>query len=382
MSAIAEPAEVWDRFRQQMPVSRRWAYFDHAAVAPLSQPAQGAMMAWLADIADNGDVAWRSWADQVEQCRVLGARLLNASQDEIALVRNTTEGVSLIAEGFPWLAGDNVVVPACEFPTNLYPWLNLADRGVEVRLLAADGGRIDLDRLAERCDARTRIVALSWIGYATGWRVDLRSAAEIAHRHGGLLFVDAIQGLGAIPLDVAATSIDFCAADGHKWLLGPEGAGLLYVRREHLPRLRPLGVGWNSVRQAGHFDNSTYDLKPVAARYEGGSYPMACFIGLAASLRLLLELGTSAVADRIGRLTDVAMRRLEAAGASVIGPRRDAERGGIVAFELPGRGPMEVRRACLARGVALSCRGGRLRISPHAYNNEQDIDRLVESLSS
>ena len=270
-----------------MPVAERWAYFDHAAVAPLSVPAQAIATEWAQDFTANGDTGWPKWRDRLETTRKLCAQLIGAYPDEIALVHSTTEGVGLVAEGFSWQAGDNVVVPAGEFPTNLFPWMNLASRGVETRQVAAENERLDLDRLEDACDERTRIISVSWVGYATGWRNDLDAIAEIAHRRGALLFVDAIQGLGVFPLDVAKTPIDFLAADGHKWLLGPEGAGLLYVRREHLDRLRPLMIGWNSVKQSGNYTDTRLDLKETAGRYEGGTYNMLGHAALGASLEQL-----------------------------------------------------------------------------------------------
>jgi selenocysteine lyase/cysteine desulfurase len=365
-----------------MPVAERWAYLDHAAVAPLSRPAQAAIAEWLEDATANGDAHWIDWARRYQDSRVLWAQLLGAETDEVALVRNTTEGITVVAEGFRWQPGDNVVVPGGEFPSNLYPWMNLESRGVEVRVIVGQGDRIDLAALAAACDARTRIVAASWIGYATGWRTDVAALAEIAHRQGALLFLDAIQGLGVFPLDVRQTPIDFLAADGHKWILGPEGAGVLYIRREHLSRLRTFGVGWNSVVHAGQFQNTALALKPSAARYEGGTWPMAGFVGLAAGLELLLGFDREALARRVLDLTDLACERLRQAGAAIASDRTAAHASGIVAFELPDRDPLEVRRKCLERGVALSCRAGRLRISPHGYNHEGDLDRLVVALST
>ena len=277
-------ADPWAEFRRLMPIAERWAYFDHAAVAPLPAPARDALVRWATQSAEQGDTVWPEWNQRVEQTRKLAARLIGAGADEIALVRSTTEGISLVAEGFRWQPGDNVVTLDNEFPSNLYPWMNLAERGVETRRVPTDSGRVDLDRLSAACDARTRIVSISWVGYASGWRSDLDALAEMAHRRGALLLVDAIQGLGAFPLDVSRTPLDFLAADGHKWLLGPEGAGLFYLRREHLDRLRPLGVGWHSVVQAADYNRIALELKPTAARYEGGSQNMAGFIALAESL--------------------------------------------------------------------------------------------------
>lgn len=372
----------WADLRQQMPVAEQWAYFDHAAVAPLSLPARQAIEAFVADYAAHGHVRARDWNRRMAQCRRFGAKLVGADPDEIALVYNTTAGIHLVAEGYPWEPGDNVVILASEFPSNRLPWLNLATRGVEVREVANVRERLDLAEVAKACDARTRIVSASWVGYATGWRNDLDGLAEIAHRRGALFFVDAIQGLGMYPLDVQATPIDFFAADGHKWLLGPEGAGLFYVRREHLDRLRPLGVGWHSSLHAGDYSRREFELKPTAERYEGGSANLMGFAGLAASLELLSSFGPERIGERLIEITDEACWRLTAIGATIASCRDPGRASGILSFELPDRDPVEVRRHCLEQQVVLSCRDGRLRISPHAYTNTEDLERLCEVLES
>ncbi len=372
-----------DTFRRQMPVANRWVYFDHAAVAPISGPAHTAMEQWAGEALENGAVHYTNWTAKLARLRSLAAESIGADSAEIALVSNTTAGINLVAEGFPWRPGDNVVTRGDEFPSNQYPWMNLTHRGVEVRRLpAGEDGSLDLDRLAGACDARTRIVTLSWVAYATGWRHDLDQIARLVHDRGALLFVDAIQGLGVFPLDVRRTPIDFLAADGHKWLLGPEGAALFYCRREHLDRLHPLGVGWNSVVDAHEFSRIALDLKPTAERYEGGSPNCAGLIGLGASLELLASYGFKAIAARVLELTDLACTRLKAAGATILSNRQGHNRSGIVAFALPGADSQQVRRRCLDRSVVLSCRGGALRISPHAYNNEADLDRLIEAVES
>jgi len=380
MAELLASAEAWIEFRRQMPIARRWAYFDHAAVAPLPAAARAALVRWVDQAAEEGDTVWLEWSRRVEDARRLAARLLGADPAEIALVRSTTEGISLVAEGFRWKAGDNVVTLDNEFPSNLYPWMNLAERGVETRRVATDAGRVDLARLAQACDARTRIVSISWVGFASGWRSNLDDLAELAHRRGALLFVDAIQGLGAFPLDVGRTPIDFLAADGHKWLLGPEGAGLLYVRREHLDRLRPLGVGWHSVVQGADYSRIALDLKPTAARYEGGSQNMAGFIALAESLELLLGFGAAAIGRRILEITDLACDRLARAGYPIASPREADHRSGIVLFETPGRDPQQVLGRLQQAGVVVRMRAGKLRISPHAYVNEADVERLIAGL--
>jgi len=369
-----------------MPVTRRFAYLDHAATAPISGPASEAIQTWLRQAAELGGAAWPEWEEGVNQVRRTAADLIGAMPEEVALVPNTTAGINLVAAGFPWREGDNVVTLANEFPSNQYPWMNLAGRGVEARRVPVEDGRVDLDRLAGACDGRTRIVSVSWIGYASGWRMDLEALVALAHERGALVFLDAIQGLGVFPIHARRAGVDFLAADGHKWLLGPEGAGLLFVRREHLSSLRPLNVGWNSVVHAHDFSRIELNLRPDAARYEGGSRNMAGHLALGASLRLLASMGlgtdTSALADRVLAVTDYAASRLEAIGAAIKSRREPPHRSGILAFELPGQNPVDLRRRCLQAGVVLSVRSGNLRISPHAYNDESDIERLVEVLSS
>jgi cysteine desulfurase/selenocysteine lyase len=375
-----EPGD-WETFRRQMPIAQTWAYFDHAAVAPLPEPTRRALVDWAEEAAQSGDTVCPAWSRKVEGLRRQAAHLIGASPEEIALVHNTTEGVNLVAEGFPWQPGDNIVTLADEFPTNQYPWMNLAERGVQTRRVPTDDGALDLDRLADACDHRTRIVSVSWVGYSSGWRNDLERIAAIAHDRGALLFLDAIQALGVFELDVRRTPVDFLAADGHKWLLGIEGAGIFYIRREHLRRLRPVGVGWNSVVRCHDFQHIELTLKDTAERYEGGSQCTAGLIALAASLELLMGYGAEALGRRILEVTEQACRGLREIGAVLRSDRSPQRASGIVAFELPGRDPLALKKHCLQRNVVLSCRAGRLRISPHAYNNEQDVQRLVQALT-
>jgi selenocysteine lyase/cysteine desulfurase len=373
--------------RTTMPVAKNWAYFDHAAVAPLPAPTRETLTRWANQACSAGITNWTSWAKEIEQTRAVAARLIGAHSREIALVPNTTSGIAIVAEGLDWEAGDQVITLADEFPSNLYPWLNLADRGVKTHRLPTHLGRIELDRLAAACNARTRLISVSWVGYATGYRQPLAEIAEIAHRHGALLLVDAIQGIGALPLDVSEVPIDFLAADGHKWMLGPEGAGIAYIRQAHLERLRPLGVGWNSVVHAFDFSRIELDLKPSAGRYEGGSQNMAGFLALGTSLRMLQDAGIDQIARAIIDLTDMACDQLLELGAQIhthrqLGAGGHDPRSGIITFEIPGQNSQLIQRHCRRENVVISCRGGYLRISPHAYNNVEDVERLIVALNS
>ncbi len=372
-------------FRREMPVTQHWAYLDHAAVSPLPARAAAAMTAWLDDVVKSGDFHWSAWDKQVNEVRVIAARLLGAHADEIALVHNTTEGINLVAEGFPWKPGDNVVFPADEFPSNRFAWLNLGVRGVEARAVPRREGRpvgcIDEDDLAAACDSRTRVIAASWVDYATGFRRDLAALSELARRYGAYLFVDAIQGLGVFPIDVHAQGVDFLAADGHKWLLGPEGAAVFFVRRELLNLLRPLGLGWNSAPAGTPYDRPGLTIESTAARYEGGSLPAGNFLGLRESLLLLEQMPVQERARQVLEVAALACDRLRAAGAIVVSDRAGEHASGIVAFLPAGVTPQQVRRVCHENGVVVNCRAGYVRISPHLYNHEDDIQRLVGALS-
>jgi selenocysteine lyase/cysteine desulfurase len=372
----------WDALRlAEFPVAARWAYLDHAAVAPLPRCATSALRAWAEDQEQNGVVHWSSWERKLGTVRRDAARLIGAAPEEIAFVGSTTHGLGLVAEGFPWRAGDSVVTAAEEYPSNIYPWRNLASRGVTLRLVPSRGGRIAIDDLAAAIDGTTRLLSISHVEFASGFRNDLDALGELCRSRGVAFCVDAIQGLGPHRIDVARTPIDFLAADGHKWLLGPEGAGLFYVRRDWLERLRPILVGWHSVVGSYNAPENEFRLKPSAERWEGGSFNMPGLQALGASLRLLLELGPAAVSERILERAQAVRDRAHSAGWTVEGSGRPEDLSGIVPLTCAGVDPDAAARALRARGVAVASRRGRLRVSPHVYTNDDDLDRLAAGLT-
>jgi selenocysteine lyase/cysteine desulfurase len=372
----------WTDLRRQCPVTTRWAYFDHAAVAPLTERARQTLAEWAADLAENGEVHDGARVRRVEEVRGLAARLLNADPLDIAFIKNTSEGIGIVAEGLPWQDGDNIVTAEDEYPANLYPWMNLAGRGVELRRVPSRDGRILLDDLRAAIDGRTRLVSLSYVEYASGFRNDLDAIGGLCREKGIPLFVDAIQGLGVLPLDVRTTPIDFLAADGHKWLLGPEGAGLFWIRRDLIERLHPVGVGWNSVIDSRNFGHVEFRLKPNAGRWESGSLNVGGILALGASLELLLAIGIDAIAERVLTLTDHLCERADRAGMVVYSSRQEGEKSAIVSLVLPGGNVREMVRRCRDAGIVVNRRAGRLRVSPHAYNTTEELDRLVALLGA
>ncbi len=374
----------WEWWRQEMPIHRRWTYLDHAAVAPLSRPAAAAIRHVTGQAESDGDTVWPEWSANIARLRKQFAELLSGDPDDLFVVPNTSTGISLVAEGFPWREGDNVVVPEGEFPSNLFPWLNQKHRGVEVRIVPRRGSRVEIDDLLAQSDARTRIIAVSWVGYASGFRIDLEALVERAHQRGVLVFLDAIQGLGVFPLELDKTPVDFLAADGHKWLLGPEGVGIAMIRAEHREMMRCPIVGWNSVRNAHLFSHASFELRPEAARYEAGSANMIGVAGLSASTELFLTViraaGRDAIADRVLELSNYLADGLRRIGATVDRESSRQHQSGIVTFTLGSREPAQIRELAMANRVVISCRGGGVRASVHAYNNESDLDRLIQLL--
>ncbi|MBL8851678.1 MAG: aminotransferase class V-fold PLP-dependent enzyme [Planctomycetaceae bacterium] len=370
-------------FRNEFPVTREWAYLNHAAVAPLSRRAHDRILAWAADVTNHGNVREAEWYREVEAVRASSARLINASPDEIAFLKNTSEGLALVAEGLDLKAGDSVVAIGREFPANVYPWLQLQSRGVDVRAVPpGDRGRVSADDIAAAIDGTTRLLSISFVQYASGFRSDLAALGGLCRERGVMFCVDAIQGLGVHPLDVAAMQIDFLAADGHKWLVSPEGAAIFYCRRELLERLRPVSVGWKSVANYGNFAQVDFRWAPTAARFECGSLNVAGIVALGASLELFEEVGIAEIERRVFDVTELLVQRLAAAGASVYSSRLAGEWSGIVSFEWPDGDSKRLKLQCLKRNVMISYRDGRLRASPHFYNNASDIDALLDALES
>ena len=359
-------------------------FLDHAGIAPLSGPAAAAMANYARHSQRQGYLD-ADWYARIESVRAAAARLVHArSPDEIAFVANTSTGLATVAEGLPWRSGDNVVITGVEYPANRYPWENLRRRDVKVIEVAPlPDGRIDVEDVCDAVTDRTRAVAISHVQYASGYRIDLRPIADMVHEAGGYLCVDAIQSLGAMPFDVQADAIDFAAADGHKWLLGPEGCGLLYCREDLVQLLHPPVIGWMCMVDHVDYGNYRFELAENCRRFEPGSYNVAGVLALGASIDMLAEIGAETIWSRIEALTDRIATGVCEKGYTIYSPRMDpSERSGMVVFEPPDDGPgrSAIVRDLQRRRIVIVEREGRLRASPHFYNTEAQIDRFLEAL--
>ena len=369
------------RWRAEFPVTKSYIYMNHAGVAPISSRVRDAMMGFVEDATVNGAVNVETWVETAEMCRSVAAQLINADSTEIAFMKNTTQGILIAANGIDWREGDNVVTTAVEFPANVYPWWRLKERyGVETRMAPEREGRIHLDDIVAAIDKRTRVVTISHVEFASGYRNDIKTLGKICRERDIWFVVDAIQSLGAIEVDVKSSYVDILAADGHKWLLAPEGAAIFYCADEKRERLINTNVGWASVVNPRDFLNYDLTQKPDATRFEEGSYNSVGLYGLNAAIELLLEVGISTIETHILQLTIGLIEGLESKGYRVITPKANSERAGIVVFESDQYTPAELYELLHEQKIITAERGSGLRVSPHFYNTGSEITHLLEVL--
>ena len=371
-----------DSIRALFPVTGRAIYLNHAAVSAPPTPTISAIKSQLADVSENGSVNFRKWLAVRESARQLVAGMLGARPEQVAFMRNTSDALSTVANGLGWHAGDNLVTFRHEFPSNLYPWLRLRDAlGVEVRVCEERDGRVDVDELIRLIDGRTRIVAISQVQYASGFRADLERIGRVARAHDALLVVDVIQALGVIPIDVEAELVDVAAGACHKWLLTPEGVGLLYLSARARERIQPTLVGWTSVPNPDDYGNYEQGWNEGTLAWETGTGPVALVHGLEASLKLLNEVGIGTIQAHLEKLTDHLCEQLRNTDYEVVSSRRMGEKSQIVCIRnTAGLSPMDLYSHLRKRNIITAPRGDRLRISPHFYNTLEEMDELVKAL--
>ncbi len=369
--------------RQEFPVVEHKVFLGHAGVCPLPACVVRAISSYAEKAARAGQFEYLHRQAERE-CRELTARMLEASPDEIAFVPSTSAGVSLVAEGLDWWPGDRVVIAEGDFPANVYPWLNLQRRGVEVRMIPRrPSALITWADVEQQLDERTRLVSLSSIHYATGAGLDVAGIGEQLQAKKVLFCVDAIQSLGAVPSTVR--NVDFLIADAHKWLLGPQGIGVLYVRRDRLAQLNPVLTGWKSVPKNKDFSRIQHEFAGSAQRYEPGSLNVLGIVGLHAALVLLHAVGIPTIAARLQHLRTLLLAGLRDCGHAILGVAAEDCPTGITSFRPRTEDCSVVYRRLGDRGIVVSLRDDPmgqpcLRVSPHFYNTETEIAALLAQL--
>jgi len=363
--------------REKFPVTRSKVFLNHCAYSPLSQPVLDKMRKYNEDL---------SRFEIVESEYGLGqelfAELIGADKDEIALVQNTSTGLNIVANMLEYPRGSNIVTSDLEYPSVVYPWLK-KKLGVEVRYVKNVGGKILADDVERAVDDHTVAVAVSHVEYVNGFTNDLKALADIAHKHGAYLVVDAIQSLGVVPVDVKRDTVDFLTASCYKWLVGPAGAGYLYVRKELIDKFDPPFIGWASVNPqvfetVEFWDIWRLQLSTTASRFEVGSPSFVSYIGAAVAIQLLLDVGIENIRRRVFDLTDLLIVSVKELGFHLTTPEDNECRSGIVHFHVSEA--LKREETLRQKGIIISARSNGLRVGPHFYNTEEEIERLVHEL--
>lgn len=373
--------EFFKTYREEFPITKNLVYLDHAAVSPVSLRVKKAVNDFLTEAVEYAFFNYGSWLQRVEDIRGTCAKLVGSERDEIAFIKNTSHGLSLVAQGLDWREGDNLITYEREFPSNVYPWLSLKRRGVSLRFIPFKGYGFHTDEIENLIDTRTRLLSISSVQFTNGFRCDIQRIAELCKKKGVLLFIDAIQSLGAIPLDVKELGIDFLAADGHKWLLAPEGTGIFYCRNELGEILYPSLIGWKSVINEHDYDQLDFVLKNNALKFEEGSFNVVGITALGAAIEILLGIGIERIERRILELGDLIIEETAKRPLELRSPGDRKERSGI--HSIAGNfDPKVVKDKLKALGIIVNVRGGALRVAPHFYNTEEEILKFFAALDS
>ncbi len=370
-------------FENEFPQAPGLRYLNHAAVAPWPRRASSAVSQFAEQNATLGARDYPQWLKIENRLRERLALLLNApTSADVALVKNTSEALSFVAFGLDWRAGDQIVISDEEFPSNRVVWEALQPQGVEVIQVSLAGADPEADLLAA-CTPRTRLLAISAVQYASGIRLDLDRLGHGCEQRGVLLCIDAIQQLGALPFDVQQSRCAFAMADGHKWMLGPEGLGVFYCRSDLRPQLKLHEYGWHMLEHAGDYDRSDWQPARSARRFECGSPNMLGAVALEASLSLLEEVGMHQVAASLNeRMESLRAGLRQLPGIELLSPAQPERSAGIVTFRLAGSANQALFEQLKAEQVVCALRGGGIRLSPHFYTPAGVIDDTLALLRS
>ncbi len=368
------------------PVTRHNIYLNHASSGPLPSPVARSIHEYIDDYRDFGGIHKARWEEYERGAHRRLATLISARSDQIAFTASTGDSLTHIAQGLHWQEGDTILSAEGEFPTNIYPWLNLQSQGVTLDIIPTRNARIVPEDIFAAINEHTKLVSLSLIEFATGYRNNITTIAAYCHERGILCGIDVMQALGAVDIDVQALGVDFMAAAAHKWLLGPQTCGILYVADFLLAKLDTPRRGWFSVEQPFDFFNHTQPLKAGAGRFESSKPNSLAIIGVDAALGVFesIDGGMQAVETRILGITQHAIAGLERLGYPVVSPQGQGERSGLVCFHPhPERQEQTVEQivdTLAARRIYVAARGDVVRISPHFYNTLAEIDVLLETL--
>ncbi len=381
MSSVTAKAETKRRTpldRSLFPIASSWAYCNHASVGPLPRPTRDAVAAVLDAQMNDGCAGILDVESHLEEIRAQTAEALGAGRDDISFLRSTSDGALVAANGIAWRPGDEIVLSDNEFGANAYPWLNLRDLGVRIRLVRTPHERLTVAQLERMRTTRTRLVAVSYVSSLDGYRHDLKALGQWCRDHEILLAVDAMQGFGPLPLDVTGWKIDICYFGVAKWLLSPQGLSVLYVRPDLVAGMRAAHCSWRSVKDPMDFFDYGQELLTGARRFDGGTVNYPALIGLRESLRLHTQASFASIERHVLGLNDRLIRAAHAKGIEVKSELRDDARSGIVLLGLGRLSADEMNARALRARVGVTVRDTGVRVSPHGYNDEADIDAVID----
>lgn len=371
-----------EEIRRMFPATEKYTYLNSAAVSPLPSVSVEAVQSQLRDVSENGSANYNDWIQTKMRARTLIAEMLNVKTEQIAFMRNTSDGFASVANGLDWRAGGNIVTFAKEFPANFYAWRRIRDKyDVELRLCPEREGRIETEEFINLIDSDTKLVSISVVQFASGFRADLERIGAAARKVDALFAVDIIQGFGAMPFDLPAQYVDVAAGASHKWLCSPEGCGILYLSERARQRIEPTLVGWISVEDAWNFEDYEQSFKSNALAWETGTGGISLFYGLEQSLKLLRKTGAEDIREYLENLTDYLCELLAGKDYEIISSRQKEEKSQIVCIKSRNNlTSTEIAKHLENEKIIVSPRGDRLRIAPHFFNNQADIERLIEFL--
>lgn len=371
-----------ESIRKLFPILEETVYLNCAAVGPLPSVSIEAVNRQLKDVSLHGSTNYREWVETKDRARELIASMLHVRSEQIAFMRNTSDGFATVANGLAWEKGDNIVTFAREFPANFYPWRRIRDKyDVELRLCPEHEGRIEIDEFIELIDLNTKVVSISAVQFSTGFRADLERIGAAAQKVDALFCVDIIQAFGAMPIDLPSQYVDVASSASHKWLFSPEGCGFLFLSDKARERVEPTLVGWISVDDPWDFSDYEQNYKPNALAWETGTGTSSLFYGLEQSLKLINETGEAAIESYLEELSDYLCEILPHQSYEIVSSRKKGEKSQIVCIvNKNGLTSNEVFKALERKKIVISARGPRIRIAPHFFNDHADIEKLVENL--
>ncbi len=370
-----------EKYRSEFPITKRYTVLNHAAISPIPCRVSNAIKSLLQELSHCGIGCYPRWVKRIEEVRKLFSGLINSDSHEIAFVGNTSEGLSIIAAGLQWKRGDAVIIPESDFPSNVYPWVNLKRKGVKTIRFQKKGNHFGPGDIEKSLIPGARLVSVSSVDFVSGFRCDLEAIGELCQRKGLLFCVDGIQSLGLVPMDVKKYRIHFLAAGGHKWLLSTMGCGGIFISKDVDHLLHPERVGWKSVSDEEDFFRLRLDLKPAALRFEPGTMNVAGVYALGAAMELLLEVGIENIFRRVLGIIDLLYEGLRARKIQIITPMGHGERSGILSL-IPPADPESLYRFFIKKRIMVSLRRDVIRLSPHFYNNQDDVARFLQALDS